>query len=1458
MTKYPINIGSGNKYKAQTDYIGTGPYALNFVRSYNSNGASDGVLGNGWRHNYSRKLAFKTVSDDIGSPIGTVIMRGEAGVDYTFTDQTGSWESGSNVFITLDHINESFDRAWKVTLSDGTVEIYDTAGALRSIDRSDGNQITLIYSYGKLSEVTNQTGHSLTLGYATISSKDIHITSVTNHTGQTWVYAYDTNNNLASVTNPDSTVRTYHYEDPAFPNYLTGITDERNVRVETYGYNAEGRAVFSTMPGNVDRVDITYNTDGTRTVMGSRPGQVSTYGINVQNSKSLVTSIDGPGCSSCGIGNSTYLYNQVTNNLESKIVKGLTTEYGNYDAVGNPGFMTEAAGTPNARTTSYTYTGSDTNPGAGYRFRSRVATKTEPSIYAGASKVTTYTYDIYGNTTSITVNGFTPSGTPESRTTILAYNGPLHQLSSIDGPRAGTADTTNFNYYADDVAQGNNRARLQSVTGPLGIVLRSNIQYSATGKVLSEARPNGLDLTYTYYPGNDRLETLTQTAGGESRTTRWTYLATGKVETITLADGSAAATTLTFGYDSARRLEQITDGLGNFLRYQLDTEGNHEKEDIYDSGSVLRRSLTQTFDIYNQLDTFSQANEYADYNFSPDGTLGDVTDGNLSTTAYTYDNLKRLTRTTRDVGGSQPDTADTLIQYGYDVADRLTSVIDPNGNATSYVYDDLGNLITQTSPDTGTMAYQYDAAGNVIQLTDAKTQMFAYSYDALNRLTFLDAPGTADDITYDYDVCAGGQGRLCAVTYGAAGDGNDVAYAYNGFGEVTTHQDIGYAFDAAGRLAAMTYPSGNVVTYTYDAAGQVSGVDLATASGTQSLASGITYAPFGGVTAFAYGNGLPLSQQWDSAYRLTSQSAGDYSASYPIYDGNGNLTNRTMGLSNELYSYDALNQLDTASGGFGARDYDYDFNGNRTAVDRDGTLASYGYQPGSNILATETGWTYAHDANGNRTAKIDPGGLVPATTYAYTPYNRLVMVTTDAQVVGLYSYNGLGQRVAKATSDGTTTFVYDLAGQMVMETAANGETREYVYLNGQPLAMRHARMTPADLQEVVVDEDSIGVVQNGTWQARKGRRSYSNDFALSQGGTSSTVTYTPTLDGGVYDVYGWWPRIRKNSATVPVTIAHVGGASQRTVDQTTTGRDWVHLGKYIFAEGTAGSVTFSDANGAAAADAVRFVKVVEETPPTPVVELYFIHTDHLGTPQVLSDTSGQVVWRASYGPFGQTGINEDVDGDGTAVSFNLAFPGQYYDQETRLHYNWNRYMDPETGRYLTSDPIGLQGGLNTYAYVRANPLKFIDPLGLEIQGSWIQSPRFNLQDAGVDSWEFVSPSFSVWGYLRFIRLHGHASGFVNIDVKCTDDCKEWEVHDRISVSASGFFDIGPNLYATGAGMLGGPYVGGSVLIITAGAAALDAEYYFLSLAQEKAGPIISSLLANGPTLICLGSSGNAK
>ena len=103
----------------------------------------------------------------------------------------------------------------------------------------------------------------------------------------------------------------------------------------------------------------------------------------------------------------------------------------------------------------------------------------------------------------------------------------------------------------------------------------------------------------------------------------------------------------------------------------------------------------------------------------------------------------------------------------------------------------------------------------------------------------------------------------------------------------------------------------------------------------------------------------------------------------------------------------------------------------------------------------------------------------------------------------------------------------------------------------------------------------------------------------------------------------------------------------------------------------------------------------------------YYHNDHLGTPQVLTDDTQTISWKADYTPFGEAVISVET------VDNPFRFPGQYYDQETGLHYNYFRYYNPQTGRYITPDPIGLEGGINLFVYVAGNPVNLTDPWGLD-------------------------------------------------------------------------------------------------------------------------------------------------
>jgi len=163
--------------------------------------------------------------------------------------------------------------------------------------------------------------------------------------------------------------------------------------------------------------------------------------------------------------------------------------------------------------------------------------------------------------------------------------------------------------------------------------------------------------------------------------------------------------------------------------------------------------------------------------------------------------------------------------------------------------------------------------------------------------------------------------------------------------------------------------------------------------------------------------------------------------------------------------------------------------------------------------------------------------------------------------------------------------------------------------------------------------------------------------------------------------------------------------------------------------------------------------------------LYYVHTDHLGTPIAMTDEAGMVQWKAHYAPFGKAVI---VIGN---IVQNIRLPGQYYDEETGLHYNYFRYYDPETGRYITSDPIGLQGGLNTYSYVGGNPLMFIDPFGLA--GCYVGYPGYPITIPGTSTKIPLTHagvlSYDAQGHTRYYEYGRYDSNFGEVKRRTVPD-----------------------------------------------------------------------------------------
>jgi RHS repeat-associated protein len=194
----------------------------------------------------------------------------------------------------------------------------------------------------------------------------------------------------------------------------------------------------------------------------------------------------------------------------------------------------------------------------------------------------------------------------------------------------------------------------------------------------------------------------------------------------------------------------------------------------------------------------------------------------------------------------------------------------------------------------------------------------------------------------------------------------------------------------------------------------------------------------------------------------------------------------------------------------------------------------------------------------------------------------------------------------------------------------------------------------------------------------------------------------------------------------------------------------------------------------------------------------YIHPDHLGTPQLMTDGQGTVVWQIQGRPFGD---NPTITG---TQSLNLRFPGQYYDAETDLHQNWFRDYLPKVGRYVEADPIGLRGGLNLFVYVQNNPINFVDPFGLfdfKYYGNY-GGPGWT---AGKwRSWEDIRPGTTIpapinsqdFAYLRHDQCYGICRNSCNEEGHgaCFNRCDNNLVQDLLNLDNSSFnSDIHRNL-----------------------------------------------------------------
>ena len=465
------------------------------------------------------------------------------------------------------------------------------------------------------------------------------------------------------------------------------------------------------------------------------------------------------------------------------------------------------------------------------------------------------------------------------------------------------------------------------------------------------------------------------------------------------------------------------------------------------------------------------------------------------------DGLGRLVRVDEPDGDADLGEPHSPIQpthYGYDALDNLTGVSQGRQTRT-FRYDSLSRLTQATNPESGTTRYSYDNNGNLTWKRDARGMETTYSYDALDRLTrrsysYEPSGGQIDPavsldtsrVVYAYDDCGRhSKGRMCSVAARkGATEVSRTAYAgYDALGRVgesiqTTGgaaYRFGYAYDRAGNMISQTYPSGKVVETLYDGAGRIAGVREKQgeslyryyAGGAAAEADPIDYAAHGGIEQLRLGNGLREQRSYNRRLqptRIELMGTGegnpgrllrlDYS--YGTRSNNGNVLSQQIRAGElnvtQRYDYDELNRLkkatETGTGTGWSQTYVYDRYGNR-AVES-------GASHGSHEALTPTALTNfssrynrlrggaAYDAGGNLTR--DWGGR----SFAYDGDNRMVSFTDPGpggiNTSSTYSYDGEGRRVLKTTGGVTTTYVYNVLGQLVAEYGGRAEAAATRYL----------------------------------------------------------------------------------------------------------------------------------------------------------------------------------------------------------------------------------------------------------------------------------------------------------------------------------------------------------------------------------------------------------------------------